>query len=249
LGAPIMDNTLWPESAIQLTPNDFFLDAHRRIYAAMAELIEDGKPIDIVTLSEFLHSRKELEAVGGVAYLSSLTDGTPRRTSIERYVRIVKEKARLREFIRETNAAMIPALDGQSTAEECTSELSNELLGIQADSAHEKTLVDYTRETLNNMAEERANTRDPPGLTLALRDLDGSILGLRKHELMVIGGQVERGMTAYVMQVVSAIVLYDPESACNDNVPAGSRSGRAAYVSDLESAGPLLAACASSLTI
>ena len=77
LGAILLDNSLYDQAAEHLTPDDFSLDAHRRIYSRMRDLQETGRPVDMITLVEELDRRKEVEAIGGVAYLSSLIDGVP----------------------------------------------------------------------------------------------------------------------------------------------------------------------------
>src|SRR5271155_5727668 len=83
LGAILLDNHAYNEAAEKLRPEDFSLDSHRRIYGRMSELVDARRAVDIVTLAEELARRKEVEAVGGVAYLASLTEGLPRRPSIE----------------------------------------------------------------------------------------------------------------------------------------------------------------------
>jgi hypothetical protein len=100
LGAVLLDNLAYTQAAEALRPDDFSLDSHRRIYSRMVELAESGRPIDLITLTEELGRHKEVEAVGGVAYITSLTDGVPRRPNIEHYVRIVKDKAMLRALAR-----------------------------------------------------------------------------------------------------------------------------------------------------
>src|ERR1700678_4743672 len=87
LVAILLDNHSYNEAAEKLRADDFSLDSHRRIFGRMAELIDAHRAVDIVTLSEELARRKEVEAVGGVASLASLTEGLPRRPSIEEYVR------------------------------------------------------------------------------------------------------------------------------------------------------------------
>src|SRR5579875_3256520 len=77
LGAILLDNHLYNEAAENVTADDFALDSHRRIFSRMAELIDTGRAVDIVTLPEELAKRKEIEAIGGVAYLFSLTEGLP----------------------------------------------------------------------------------------------------------------------------------------------------------------------------
>src|ERR1700742_5199391 len=93
LGAALLENHAYNEAAEKLKADDFALDSHRRIFARMAELIDAGRAVDIVTLSEELARHKEVEAVGGVAYLASLTEGLPLRPVITEYVRIVRDKA------------------------------------------------------------------------------------------------------------------------------------------------------------
>ena len=82
----------------------------------MAELIDAHRAVDIVTLAEELARRKEVEAVGGVAYLASLTEGLPRRPSIEEYVRIVKDKSLARQLIVICNTAITRAADQSDEA-------------------------------------------------------------------------------------------------------------------------------------
>src|SRR3974377_1074312 len=99
LGAVLLDNSLYDQAAEHLTADDFSLDAHRRVYSRIRDLPESGRPVDMITLVEELDRRKEEEAIGGVADLSSLIDGVPGRPSIEHYVRIVRNKALLRGLI------------------------------------------------------------------------------------------------------------------------------------------------------
>jgi hypothetical protein len=108
LGGVILDNFALADAA-GLRPDDFSLDAHRRIFRRMLGLSNSGGAVDIVTLSEELGRHRELKALGGVAYLSSLTEGLPRRPSIEQYVKLVKDKALLRALIDSCNAAIAAA--------------------------------------------------------------------------------------------------------------------------------------------
>src|SRR5258707_15291931 len=87
LGAILLENDIFSRAAEHLRADVFSLDSHRRIYTRMVEMNESGRGIDIITLSEELSRKKELEAIGGVAYLASLTEGLPRRENIEHYVK------------------------------------------------------------------------------------------------------------------------------------------------------------------
>jgi len=117
LGAILLNNSAYNEAAEHLNRDVFSLDAHRRIYSRMVELAESSRPIDMITLVEEVHQHKEVEAVGGVAYVSSLIDGVPERPSIAHYIRIVRDKALLRGLIHTANAAIARAADQSDPAE------------------------------------------------------------------------------------------------------------------------------------
>ena len=99
LGAMLIDRDAVIEVAEFLRPADFYRQANGRIYAAVLDLFERREPIDIVTVAESLERRDELEAVGGRAYLSSLSNETPTAVHVAQYARIVERKAVLRNLI------------------------------------------------------------------------------------------------------------------------------------------------------
>lgn len=113
LGAILLDNKAI-DAAMVLKREDFFLDQHQRVFAQMLSLAENQQPIDLVTLTEELHKRGNLEAAGGAPYLASLADGMPRVSNVEHYARIVQEKALLRSAIRRADAIQQSAFGGDS---------------------------------------------------------------------------------------------------------------------------------------
>src|SRR5689334_24748924 len=98
IGAILLDNHSLNAAMETLRPEDFFLDQHRRVVSHMVSLGESQQALDLVTLTDELHNKGELEASGGAPYLASLADGMPRVSNIEHYARIVKEKAILRNL-------------------------------------------------------------------------------------------------------------------------------------------------------
>ena len=116
LGAILLDNTAHSEAAEKLEADDFSLDSHRRIFLRMTDLMNEQRAVDIVTLANELARMKEVEAVGGVAYLASLTEGLPLRPVIEDYIRIVKDKSLLRSLMLIYSTALARAPDQSATA-------------------------------------------------------------------------------------------------------------------------------------
>ena len=117
LGAILLDNNALNAAIENLRPEDFFLDQHRRVFTQMVALGETQQAIDLVTLTEELHRRGDLEASGGAPYLASLADGMPKVSNIEHYARIVKEKAMLRNLIHATHNIQERAFEGEDGAD------------------------------------------------------------------------------------------------------------------------------------
>lgn len=116
LGAVLLDNQAWPEVVERLRSDDFSLDSHRRIALAIKGLSDAGTAIDLVTLVNELARYKEVEAVGGVAYLASLTEGLPRRPVIGEYIKIVKDKSLLRRMMAACSRGIAEAADQSQDA-------------------------------------------------------------------------------------------------------------------------------------
>src|ERR1700742_473051 len=172
LGAILLDNHSYNEAAEKLRAEDFSLDSHRRIYSRMSELIDARRAVDIVTLSEELAKRKEVEAVGGVAYLASLTEGLPRRPSIEEYVRIVKDKSLLRQLINICSTAITRAADQGEEALEVLNAAESGLLevterGITRGFASIPEIVSGSFGTIDNLFKEG---REVTGLATPFSD-------------------------------------------------------------------------------
>ena len=111
LGAMLVEPMAIADAVALLTVEDFSIDSHQRIYGAMLDLLEGGRTVDIVTLSEVLKSRRALDSIGGSTYLFSLSENLPRRLSITSYVRIVREKALLRQLMAVCDAGLLEAAD------------------------------------------------------------------------------------------------------------------------------------------
>ena len=99
LGGLMLENSAWDQVADLIVEDDFYRYDHKMIFRAIGNLAEHNKPFDVVTLSEWLESREELEKVGGLAYLGSLAKETPSSANIKAYGGIVRERSILRQLI------------------------------------------------------------------------------------------------------------------------------------------------------
>jgi len=204
LGAILLDNTLQNEALSTLKADHFFLDAHRRIYQRIADLSETNRPIDIVTLAEELLRYKELDAVGGAAYLASLTDGVPRRSSLEHYVRIVRDKAMLRSLIHASNSVITQALEQASSAAEVIDAAESSLFNI-AEERSGQQLTDIRTIAQESFGGDLDRLFQRGGRITGLEthyaDLDELTSGLQKSDLIIIAARPSMGKTAFAINI------------------------------------------------
>src|SRR5271169_3994296 len=184
LGAILLDNAAHSEAAEKIDADDFSLDSHRRIFLRMSELMNSQRAVDIVTLANELARYKEVESVGGVAYLASLTEGLPRRPVIEEYIRIVKDKSLLRKLMGICSLAIARAADQGETALEVIGAAEADLLKVSEkgltqgfESLHH--IVSSSFGTIDNLYKE---SREVSGLATDFVEFDRMTSGLQKGE-------------------------------------------------------------------
>ncbi|HUB51378.1 MAG TPA: replicative DNA helicase [Terracidiphilus sp.] len=210
LGAILLDNAAHAEAAERLEPDDFSLDSHRRIYQRMSELINSERAVDIVTLANELARNKEVESVGGVAYLASLTEGLPRRPVIEEYIRIVKDKSLLRKLMLICSAAIARAAEQSDTALDVLGDAEQRLLEVSEKGVTNglqpiEQIVADSFGTIDNLYK---NSREVTGLPTHLVDLDRTTSGLQKGELIIIAARPSMGKTALAINIAQNAAVH-----------------------------------------
>ena len=203
LGAILLDNAAHSEAAEKLAEDDFSLDSHRRIFLRMTELMNSQRAVDIVTLANELARYKEVEAVGGVAYLASLTEGLPRRPVIEEYIRIVKDKSLLRRLMGICSMAIARAADQSETALEVLGAAESQLLevsekGITHGLQSLDQIVQHSFGSIDNLYKQ---SREVTGLATGFTELDRMTSGLQKGELIIVAARPSMGKTALAINI------------------------------------------------
>jgi len=211
LGGILLDNSLYDQAAEHLTADDFSLDGHRRIYSRMRELQETGRPVDMITLVEELDRHKEVESVGGVAYLSSLIDGVPERPSIEHYVRIVRNKALLRGLINVAQSAIAEAIEHSDEAEEVLGRAEEAIFRLSEKRIGQGFLniPDIVTGSFGSLDELYARAQEVTGLETHYKELDRMTSGLQSSDLVIIAGRPSMGKTAFAMNIAENAAVID----------------------------------------
>lgn len=211
LGGILLDNSLYDQAAEHLTGDDFSLDAHRRIYSRMRDLQETGRPVDMITLVEELDRRKEVEAIGGVAYLSSLIDGVPERPSIEHYVRIVRNKALLRGLINLSQNAIAQAMEHSDEAEEILSQTEAAIFQLSENRIGQgfMDIPGIVKTSFGSLEELIDRGQEITGLETHYKRLDQLTGGLQPSDLIIIAARPSMGKTAFAMNIAENAAVSD----------------------------------------
>lgn len=211
LGAVLLDNFAYNQAAEHLTAEDFSLDSHRRIYGRMQELAESSRPIDLITLAEELDRRKELEAIGGVGYVSSLLDGVPDRPSIEHYVRIVRDKALLRNLIHTATAAIARAADQSDLAEDILNDTEAAIFQISEKRIGRgfMGITEIVKESFGSVDALLQRGQRITGLATHYNDLDEMTSGFQKADLVILAARPSMGKTSLAMNIAENAAIED----------------------------------------
>ncbi|ACO31684.1 MULTISPECIES: replicative DNA helicase [Acidobacterium] len=203
LGAVLLDNNAYNEAAEKISADDFAQSAHQRIFARMAELIDSGRPVDIVTLAEELARRKEIETIGGVAYIASLTEGLPRSLAIDEYVRIVKDKSLLRQIITISSNAITRAADQSEDALDVLNAAEGALLQVTERSISQgfASIPEIVRDSFGTIDNLYKEGREVTGLATHFEEFDKMTSGLQDSELIIIAARPSMGKTAWAINI------------------------------------------------
>ena len=211
LGAMMSDPVAVVDATAKLTPDDFSLDSHRRIYSAMLELSELGHAIDLTTVSSVLERRKELEAIGQRSYLSSLYENLPRHLAVENYVQIVKDKSILRQLMQVCELGLNRAADQSENSLDVLGAVETRLLEI-SENAIKRGFSDIGQivgESFGSIDQLYEQGREITGLETHYTEFDRMTSGLQKADLMIIAARPSMGKTAWAINIAQNAAVRD----------------------------------------
>ncbi len=211
LGAMLVDALAIVDATMLLKADDFSLDSHRRIYDVMLHLSEAGHAVDLVTVSEELRRRKELDSIGSRAYLAGLSENLPRKLSIESYVRIVRDKSLMRELMQVCDLGLMEASDQSLEAIEVLNAVEARLIDI---SQHALTggfsgISDIVRDSFGSIDKLYEQGREITGLATHYTDFDRMTSGLQNSELVIIAARPSMGKTAWAINIAQNAAVRD----------------------------------------
>jgi replicative DNA helicase len=209
LGAILLDNNALNPAIEHLRPEDFFLDQHRRVFTQMIALGEGQQAIDLVTLTEELNRKGDLEASGGAPYLASLADGMPKVSNIEHYARIVKEKAILRNLIHTTHNIQQRAFEGEDGADAILDGAESSIFALAEDRVRVGLLPikDIVRDNFERLERIFKEGKSITGIPTGYVELDKLTSGLQPSELLILAARPSQGKTALALNLMENIAI------------------------------------------
>jgi replicative DNA helicase len=205
LGGILLENDAINIVLELLRPDDFYRESHRKVFRAMIELTDRTEPVDLITLSEFLKSRGELDAVGGSAYLASLADFVPTAANIAYYGRIVREKSILRSLIRTATEIATRGYEEQGNVEEFLDTAEKVIFDIseQKIKASFVAVGDMIKDTLKTVEKLYERKEMVTGVPTGYEDLDKLTAGLQPSDLIIVAGRPSMGKTAFSLNIAA----------------------------------------------
>ena len=217
IGGLMLDNRAWDDIADIINEQDFYRHDHALILRSINALAENEQPYDVVTVSEWLGARGELDSIGGLAYLSILANDTPTAVNIKAYANIVREYSILRSLIQVGNEISASAhnADGK-TSKELVDEAERKVFLIAEQGAGNRQGFEAINELLGRAVKRveemyRSDTA-LTGIATGFNNFDDKTSGLQKSDLIIIAGRPSMGKTSFAMNLAENAALHNENS-------------------------------------
>ncbi|XBC38145.1 MAG: replicative DNA helicase [Buchnera aphidicola (Floraphis choui)] len=213
LGGLMLDNGQWDCISEKITENDFFCIPHQLIFREMQYLLDNGYPIDLITLSESLEQKGKLENIGRFSYLAELSKNIPSTANISTYAEIIREYSIVREIIQVAHKIIHIGynLKGQ-TSEELLNLAESKIFNITENrlkkNSGPKNIEQILDSTLKNI-EDLLNTshKGITGINTGYQDLNKKTSGLQPSSLIIIAARPSMGKTTFAMNICENIAM------------------------------------------
>ena len=214
IGAMLLDQDAIMRAAEHVDDTMFYREGHRRIFRAMLSITERGDVVDVVTLSDELSRRGELEASGGKEYVGYLIDAVPTAANVEYHAKIVREKALLRRLIEVSTGIVGDAFEGHRLAGELLDEAEAKIFQI----GQARNIGGFVRiKELLWPAMERIEAQSRSGTSITgvpsgFRDLDEMTSGFQPADLVIVAARPSMGKTAFTLNIAQHVAITERKS-------------------------------------
>ena len=215
IGGIIRDPDVLPSVQQIIRTENFYFDAHQKVFQAIVDLSQEGQPIDLVLIHERLKRSKQLEDVGGPGFLGQLWDEVPTGANAEYHAKIVRDTAMIRGLIHSSNEILRDAYDRSQSADELVAQAERKIMEIAKSSmvGETRTLKEVVAEAFDRIdSRVGKDNLSISGIPTGYADLDEITAGLQKSELVIVAARPSVGKTAFSLNLIRNIITdYDPD--------------------------------------
>jgi replicative DNA helicase len=207
LGSMLLERDAIARVVEMLRGEDFYREAHRRIYDAMVDLFERGEPVDLITVTDRLKARGQLEDVGGAAYVTSLLDAVPTAANVEYYARLVLQKSLLRQLIAAGTEIVGMGFREEQEVEVLLDQAEKLVFGIASRRMAQDFLPirEVLQESFDRIDRRYQDKGTVTGVPTGFVDLDRMTAGLQPADLVIVAARPAMGKCLkYDTEIVDA---------------------------------------------
>lgn len=224
LGAIFLEPSSLTLASEILIPEDFYRAAHQKIFNAMLKLNDEGKAVDLITVTEELAAAKLLEDTGGVSYLSELAASVPTAANMEYYARIIEEKSLLRRLIRTATNIAQDGYTREDEVETVLGEAEKSILEVaqrkNAGAFH--NIKDVLVRTYDNIESMHARVGEITGIATGFTELDKMTAGFQRNDLIIVGARPSVGKTAFALNISQNVATKTGENVAIFSLEMGA---------------------------
>jgi len=211
LGSLMLDKEAIIQVADILKPDDFYRGIHANIYQVMLALYEKNEPIDLLSLTNRLEEKKQLEEIGGTSYLASLVNLVPTAAHVIHYANIIKRKKTLRDLIDTSGQITQLSYQEPEDVENLVDTAEQKIFSISQQSIGQKFLLvkDTLEEAFERIDKLHKGDEATRGVPTGFFDLDNYLAGLQKSDLVILASRPSIGKTSLALDFVRHIAIKD----------------------------------------
>lgn len=203
LGSILLENSAINSVLEFLSKDDFYSEAHRKIFRVMVELSDKNEPVDIITLSNALRDKNLLDSVGGTAYLASLVDNVPSAANAANYAKIAKEKAILRGLIGSATEIITSCYDTGTDVDQILDRAEQSIFEISENKVRPAfhPIREIVKDSFRSIEDLYSRKELITGVPTGFEKIDDLTSGLQKSDLIIVAGRPSMGKTAFALNI------------------------------------------------
>jgi len=226
LGAVFLDADAIIDAMEVIAPEDFYRRSHQIIFQAMIQLSDRSESIDLITLKAEIEKSNSLEDVGGLKYLTELSQASPSAASIAYYAKIVDDKATLRNLIQTASRIVTKGFEQDEDVQSIIDQAEKSILEVseKRNSNGFQSIAEVLNRTIETIDQLAQNNEEITGLPTGYAALDKMTAGLQKEELIILAARPAVGKTAFALNIAQNVGTKTDRSVAIFSLEMGAES-------------------------